>query len=758
MTTESSTAVETIAVTEANQDRAAQLALMRFLLDAALQAQRGGTLEDLVRKRPRAARWLMRKHLGVLRGAAGEAMPHDGLPHAASVLLGWLVTQLRPDAQTSFERISDDAWLHMLGWRPMLAMASHLGLVVVPDFPKHHRRVNNEPAMENLCGLWNVDTSTLYRILDKARLSIGQLLADPRPSAARRLSLRDWTVNLLHKQAGLANVANAEDEVRRWHSRQLQWALNVNDPVSALWHCCCANDASAFIRSIMKFAPVVANDVETDALVDRVSGLALAPRDLVDLSLARAALARMRNLPEWELRAYEQARQVASTVADPLLLGLVYSAMGKFYEPRDADRAFACFQDSAEFFGDLAPTLDDVHASEGFVITFVRLAWFYLMRNDERSKALLGKAEAIRGQFRVSDEVLGLLEQAWGLYWHRAGNLEASLEHRYRALNIFERIGDRRSVLATYLNIGFDLAKRGDRGRAIELSERVLTAAASGAGVEPDMVVSAYFNLGAAHFWSGSLDEAIANYKFALDQSLRCDHRQFAFRARYNLAEAHYLKFRNDASRSDERAGDAFVAEALEFAGSETSPAAIESARKLKSELLVRNSEPEPNRLIPHEDAVHFSEMATIHRHRQILAVPSDPESHAQAHLVIARAYATIAAKEREAALVLVQRAGLQDRFSSDFAELQQTFERGLTREQQWANTWKQQASDLLDDARRASLIAHLQRDGAINKSRYAELGAVSPATASKHLAMFTERGLLVQQGKGPSTRYKLPE
>ena len=58
----------------------------------------------------------------------------------------------------------------------------------------------------------------------------------------------------------------------------------------------------------------------------------------------------------------------------------------------------------------------------------------------------------------------------------------------------------------------------------------------------------------------------------------------------------------------------------------------------------------------------------------------------------------------------------------------------------------------------RRSLLAFdwlLGRDS-INKSAYAELCGVSPATASKHLSALTERGLLQQTGKGPSTRYLL--
>ena len=105
----------------------------------------------------------------------------------------------------------------------------------------------------------------------------------------------------------------------------------------------------------------------------------------------------------------------------------------------------------------------------------------------------------------------------------------------------------------------------------------------------------------------------------------------------------------------------------------------------------------------------------------------------------------------------MVEREGLHDRFRAEFAELRRTFERELTREDQLAESWKRSSGDVLDDTRRAALIAHLLREGSINKSGYGEVCAVSPATASKHLVTLAERGLLVQRGKGPSTRYELP-
>ena len=397
-----------------------------------------------------------------------------------------------------------------------------------------------------------------------------------------------------------------------------------------------------------------------------------------------------------------------------------------------------------------------MQALEHFVTTYARLAWLYLLRNDPRSGTVLERAEALRERHRVPDPVLGMLEQVSGEYWRRAGQAQRSLEHRFRALNIFERLGDQRSVLATCVNIAFDLAERGDHARSVEYSNRVLDAARRDA-VDAEVVVSAHLNLGASHFWQGDFASAIREYEQALGESLNAGLKLQAFRSRYNLAEAHFERFKRETTPADETAGDAYVEAVLGAGPSESSPAGIEAARSLKATVLGQSPSPLRIDCCQANRPRICDETNEIDRQRKRLAIPGDPAEHAHAHLAIAHAYAAIAAQEREAARTLVEREGLHDRFRDDFDELRRTFERTLTREEQLAASWKPGTGDVLDDARRAALIAHLLREGSINKSGYGEVCAVSPATASKHLVTLAERGLLVQRGKGPSTRYELP-
>jgi tetratricopeptide (TPR) repeat protein len=454
------------------------------------------------------------------------------------------------------------------------------------------------------------------------------------------------------------------------------------------------------------------------------------------------------------LAAYDSALQIGYAKSDRLLQGIAYGALGKFHEARDADRAFACYQDSAEFLRDVHPGGDAV-VVEHYLTTLVRLAWLYLLRNDDRSKAVLDRAEALRAATRPPEDVLGMLEQSWGEYWGRSGGLQQSLEHRQRALNIFERIGDERSVLTTSLNLIQVYAELKQFDRAIEYSNRVLRVAATGV-VEPAIVVSTHLNLGATYFLQGAFGAAIGHYEIALHRSLSAGLRLHAFRARYNLAEAHYRRFRERAQAHDEVAGDAYVEQAVASPTSEGSPAALESARRLKGDVLGTGIEPAPDRLQPSERTVYSSEMEQIQRWREVLSIPSAPEVHVEAHLAIATAYLQMSVTERDVARQLIERHQMHARFASELDRLRETFDRTLTGEERVRSHWLASCADLMDDTRVMGIVARMVRDGSINKSGYADLCGVSPATASKHLAMLTERGLLQQTGKGPSTRYRL--
>lgn len=728
-----------------------RLDFVEDLVDAALAALRQGALEPLVQQRPRAARWLMRHLRATLRGTLGDALGADGDTAAeAGLLLRWGITQLRPDQQPNFEGIGAEDWLHRTAWRPMLAVMCHARLAPVPEFPQQYRRRPDESAADNLCGLWNVDPSTFYRYVERGQRALSRLCIAP-PSVPTKLALRRFLAAEVARRLGWSG----DRERFAWHRQQAESQRHGGDAVSALWHAVQAADVGLALGLLSQYAAVVAGDTETDALVERLAALGLTRRQQFDLWLARATLARTRQAPEREESCCRLALQLAETEGNDEWRGIALGALGRCFESRDAERAFAYYEDSLARLRGSGRATSAPDFRGAYLNTLARVAWMYVRRNHPGARELLDDCAALVRQ-GAPDDVAGMLEQVWAEYWRASGHPEKALQCRLRALAIFERIGDRRSVLATYRNLMVVYADAGDVDR-VEACARVIFTESERRPVEPAILLGAHGNLGYVYTLVGRYERAVEHYRVALDLAVLAKHNDFVNRIRNNLANAYYRLFLQTNDAEFERLGDDLVEALLRAPAGTVSPALVEEARGLKASVLGRTPERSIDQLLDDESAAHLPEMSEIKRQRQTLATATGEATRVEARLAIARAYATIAAKEREAARALIEREGLQDRFRGEFDELRQTFEREHTREAQLSATWKQAAADVLDDTRRAALIEFLLRDGAINKSRYGELASVAPATASKHLVTLAERGLLVQRGKGPSTRYELP-
>jgi tetratricopeptide (TPR) repeat protein len=721
------------------------------VLGQVLVAHRTGNLDALLRRRPRATRWFLRRFAAPALAAAGDAFAGESSSRAAvQVLLVWALAQLRPDAAPLAAPIDRAAWLDLIAWRPLLALACHHGFIPTPDFRDRYRARPDESPADRLCGLWDVAPSSFYRYVEKGRRLVADVLLDQPLPADRLLSL----------YAAVTDAAGARlhwpDPAARsaWHVRQADAAAGQRDARAALWHGVQAQDAAGVTRLLQRFCNELAADPSTDAVLRLLPAAAFDARTYARLLLANAALARVRGAAEQERRECEHALRLAAADDDKLMLGIVYGALGKYHEARDIDRAFACFHESAGFLDQVDATESD--AAEAYLVTLVHLAWLYALRNDPRARTVLERAETLRAAGAAQDDTSALLEQAWGEYWRRSGDLPHALEAKHRALQIYERTGNLQQVLRTYGNLALLYGQARDHARAIDYSQRVLAMAETTA-VDPETVASTHINLGAALVWQDRLDEAIEQYRLAADGARAARLRVVAGRAHYNLAEAYYLRFKALGRPEDEHLGDTHTEAALAAWPDDGEPGTVQATRDLKREVLGDRRQPVVDQLLSGELAAHFDETSEVQRQRARLAVPQPAASRVEAHLAIAAAYVAIGVKEREAAVALIDEHRLHERFDAQVDALRDAFDRALTREQQLARRWARDARDVLAADRSAPVLRHLAEAGSINKRTYAQLCSVGPATASKHLGLLADRGLLVQTGRGPSTRYTLP-
>lgn len=262
------------------------------MLTALLQAHKAGSLAELCAHRPRLARWLKQRYLTLVFGTAGDALaPGPREAQALALLLRWAVTQLRPDGASGLAPVGREAWLDRTSWRPMLAVACQFGFVAVPEFNERYRRRPDESAADNLCGLWSVGPSTFYRYLDKGKRQMAELLAQRRLAGARCLSLREW----VERETCEGRAWSGEEARCGWHSAQALAAAGRGDCRSALWHLARAGDHRGFLRMLKRFRIELAQEDETDALIERFVQVAEDRRAQFDLHLAYASLWNVRN-------------------------------------------------------------------------------------------------------------------------------------------------------------------------------------------------------------------------------------------------------------------------------------------------------------------------------------------------------------------------------------------------------------------------------------------------------------------------------
>lgn len=728
-------------------------ALAEELVDTAFAALRQGTLSALLGQRPRVARWMLRHVRPLVQGVVGDLLPpgNAGLVLQVHWLLRFAVAQLRPDQGPALDDIPRVAWAGQVAWRPVLALACQAGLLAVADMPERYRRRPGESAADNLCGLWGVGPSTFYRCLDRAQVAVARLSQQPLP-VPMRLALRSALL------AELQRAGHWPDETaqRAWHGLRGHAAEQAGDVASALWHALQAGDAAAAVRCAVRRPAALAAEPEAEALLEQLAAAALTARERFDLWLARALIARTRQSPERELAACQAALRLAEAEGSELMRGEAYFALGRCHEARDGDRGRACYADSLRHLDAAAASAPAAAVQAARLQTLARLALTQVRRNEPAARATLDEADALLKSLGGADELQALLAQAWGAYWRIGGERERARDAWMHALNVFERLGDQRSVMATYRNLMLLHAEARDLVQLEACAQRIF-AEAERRTLEPAILIGAHGNLGYGYGLAERYDRAIHHFRQSLALAVAARIDLEANRARCNLADVCYYQFLKTGEPALEAEADALVAQVLRAPESTVTPTLLETARGLKAYVLGQLPQQSVDRVLDDEAQVHLEAMAAIRRHREALAGGASGRDRALAQVGIARAYLDIADRERQAAFALAASLGLADELAPQLQALRGYLGLQPGGPGALAERWRHAAADLLDEPRRRAVVERLLADGQLSKASYGESAAVAPATASKHLALLTQRGLLAQTGRGPATRYRPP-
>lgn len=723
------------------------------LLDQALDGLRQGGIPPWPHDRwPSLKRRFEQQWLGPIWGTWGDQITHyERWPAAVQLLLHWAFGLIRPDHQTTLglTNIPENAWVDQTTWRPLLAVAATSGLLAVPTLPGQYRRSSGESALDTLCGLWAVGSSTTYRYVDKGKRQLLEALCVSHRSAFQRWALRDFAAKT--RTAAMSSS---------WHTEQAQILAQHGHAMDAAWHLCQAQIWSPLAELLRRKALELASDPEHIALSQSLRRATADARSRVELALGESVIWRCLGKVESELDCLQLAIRTAPSIQDnfrTLHSGLALHAMGYFYNARDPEQAISHFEAAVQQLNVAARVVPDrlQHlVQSAYVNAIASLAFVHLRRNNPQGQTLLQSALAAARECEQLDaEANGMLLKAQAEEARCRDQVVDAIRYRQRALVLYERMADTREVVEQQVNLGQLLAHSGSAEEAKHFCSRVISMAQRFC-IRPEALLSAHGGMAVAAMTQKEFASAIEHLHEVLRISQQFGMQRHHLGGLMNLAEVHYLRFKEDLNSEDERLGDHYVEQCGLLSGRLGLPQSESKARSLKQATL--NPQTAVHHLLPIENSAHPGEFAKIEALRAELALPRPPAQRARTHIALSQLYLRIAAKERDAARGLMQTHGLSE-LEGDIEALQQTWAHDGNLASQLSSRWREQVGDWLTDSQRKAVLERLLAEGSLSKSSYGEAAEVSPATASKHLGLLADKGLLEQQGRGPATRYVLP-
>jgi tetratricopeptide (TPR) repeat protein len=716
-------------------------------LDLLLAAHRNGDMATLCARRPRAAVWFLRQYAHPMLWEI-EWGDSASMTASLSLWLDWGLSQLRPDNAPTTQAIDRKAWCGSAAWRPYLALAAHYGFVSVPEIPERYHARKDEPPFERLCGVWNIAPSSFYRYVDRGRRALAKRLFTPL-TRNQLASLCDFTLRHGHDVKKMRPPTPSDTSLVG-----PRFAFHLFR-LAPLWTAIRSADAVSVMSILDRDVSRIAGYEHVDLLLDRVAAMSLSPSANIEVALHRAHVCRVQNRADAEQHFLCVALRAASEINDRRALARVYAAQARAIETRDVDRAMVALRASIELYdaicGESCAPIETARRER--IATMLRLAWLYIKRNDPKAQIIIEQCEESIDTATHDLETLASLAQARAELARRSGHLQDAVESNLRALQYFERTSNEAQILKVTGTVVLLYGELRKLDLAIEYANKIFSYLQQ-RRVEPYVVAATHLNLGIAYFWCDRFDDAICAYEKALAIAAEANLRPLMGRAHYNLAEAFYRRYQLKNTLSDERFGDSHSSLSQAIWEQSNDRSAVEATKNLKRAALGEQAHLVYDRMLPAELAIHFDEMHRIQSQRLAFERATSQEAKALTQLKIACEYVDIAVKERDRALALLDRAKTSAAITTQLDCITAAFNRSLSHEESLAETWRQRSLGVIASDKLHAVTQHIVQYGAIKKSQYATLCCVSPATASKHLALLATRGLLVRANRGRATAF----
>lgn len=720
---------------------------LQLLTDAAIRWHRHGAILQLPAKYIHLRRRIHNSQLYVFNRLVSTNEAND-LTKCFYSLLHFIAQEIRPDRNFGTCPVPDISWVDSTKWRIYLSLYCQIQIISVPDKPKIYYRKQHESTADNLCGLWSVGPSTFYRYIERARAMVVERLVNLQNNSQYFIEYTQYLIN----HAEIINVIHQQEIsdgfmalLKKKFFSEAVWIANIS-----------YNYEIAYSIASKHRLEIASNGPQEWVFEIPDHGTEnLAAKSLRHLS--QSLVFQVLGNNKLETYHLELALGAAHQSRSNLAIGLCQSAIAQLEMTSDLGSAESRAKQALNYLNNAlhenlsAPQIDII---SDIALVRLRLAWIHVRRGAPIGKKIFQEAVDLCVGRSVSSLVQATVNIVESEICRREGKLAEALNLEREGILNLEASGNTYALLLGYNNLGLIHTESGDSKLGIEYCSRVVNALEL-LRLNAPLLENAKINIGVAYMYQGNFEKSIQIFNEALTLNKETGRKLNTMTIHFNLAECFYKCHLATGLERDIHNGDIHREITESIARDLNIPNVMKTAQELKSTVLgdaIRGDQ-----FSEVGDFAPVEEISRIVDLRDRLASACDLKEIAFLRLELSRMYLKLAVSERSEAINVAKSHNFYDSISDSVSELNQRWLVPLDFEQELCRRWRVDLGDLVSTEKIVRLIKRLSTNGYLSKSSYGETAEVSPATASKHLGLLADKGLLQQQGRGPATRYVLP-